>query len=72
MNKLFHIICHFKIIHKIILNKATEVQSLKRLSHSKIKVNFSGAHIFLNIAIIATGSVADIIAQKSRVINICI
>jgi len=72
INILFNIMCFSKIIHIIIEKRATEVQSLKRLSPSNIKVSLFGAHILLNKATIATGSVAEIIAQNKRVINMLI
>ena len=55
------------IICKIARNKANAVQSLKRLSPSNINANLFGAHTSLKSAITATGSVAEIIAQKSKV-----
>ena len=57
---------HSKIIHKITKNKASAVQSLNKLSHSKIKVSLLGAQIVLNIDKTATGSVADINHQNSK------
>jgi hypothetical protein len=55
------------IIHKTTKNNATAVPSLKRLSHSKSNANLLGAQMLWNIAKTATGSVADIITQKSKV-----
>lgn len=60
------VIVHSNITHNITKNKAREVQSLNKLSHSKIKVNLLGAHIILNSESTATGSVADIRLQKSK------
>jgi hypothetical protein len=54
------------IIHKITVNKAKDVQSLKRLSHSKISDNLLGAPSSLNIDKTATGSVLHIKAPKSK------
>lgn len=55
-----------KIIHNITINKATEVQSLNKLSHSKRIVNLLGAQSDLKIDKTATGSVAEIKVQKSK------
>jgi hypothetical protein len=55
-----------KIIHNITTNKAKEVPSLNKLSHSKIKDNLLGAQSSLNIDNTATGSVLHIKAQKSK------
>lgn len=57
---------HSRIIHKITKNNATAVQSLNKLSHSKIRANLLGAQILLNIDKTATGSVAEIRDQKSN------
>ena len=57
---------HSRTTHKTTKNKATAVQSLNKLSHSKIRANLLGAHILLNIAKTATGSVADIKAQNNK------
>ena len=57
---------HSKIIHSTTKNNATDVQSLKRLSHSNIKASLLGAHIDLKIEITATGSVADIKNQNNK------
>lgn len=61
--------CHspIKAINQSITVKAANaVQSLNRDSHSKIKASLLGAHIDLNRAKTATGSVAEISAQKSK------
>ncbi|MDR2640198.1 MAG: hypothetical protein LBC61_02450 [Candidatus Peribacteria bacterium] len=55
-----------KIIHNTTTNKANEVPSLNKLSHSKIKANLLGAQSSLNIDNTATGSVLQIKAQKSK------
>jgi len=62
------------IIPNITINNATAVPSLKRLSHSNNKANLLGAQRVWKIAKTATGSVADIITQKSNVTKkgICI
>jgi len=57
---------HSKIIHKTTKNKAKAVQSLNKLSHSKIKVSLFGAQTDLKIDKTATGSVAEIKTQKSK------
>lgn len=57
---------HSKIIHKITKNKASAVQSLNKLSPSKIKVSLLGAQIVLKIDKTATGSVAEINHQNNR------
>lgn len=55
------------IISKMIKNNATAVASFIRDSHSKIYVSLFGTQTSLNIAITATGSVAEIIAQNKNV-----
>ena len=57
---------HSNIIHKTTKNNASEVQSLNKLSHSKINVNLLGAHIILKSESTATGSVADIRLQNNK------
>ncbi len=57
---------HSNIIHKTTKNKASEVQSLNKLSHSKINVNLLGAHIILKSESTATGSVSDIWLQNNK------
>lgn len=54
------------IIPKSSIKTANAVQSLKRLSHSNINASLLGAHIDLNNARTATGSVADINIQNSK------
>lgn len=54
------------IIDKTTTNKATAVPSLNKLSPSNIVVSLLGAHNFLKIDKTATGSVAEISAQKSK------
>lgn len=67
LNTVIHVKTSHSIInHNIIKNKAKAVQSLNKLSHSNIKVSLLGAHIDLNIAKTATGSVADISDQNSK------
>ena len=56
----------FSIDSNIIKNTANAVQSLNKLSHSKISANLLGAHTSLNKAKTATGSVAEIKAPKSK------
>lgn len=60
------IIHHSRISHKITKKRATEVQSLKRLSHSNNIVSLLGAQSDLNIDKTATGSVEEIKVQKSK------
>ena len=57
-NILFSITPHCTIIPSIMTNNATDVPSLKRLSHSKINASLLGAPTDLNIDKTATGSVA--------------
>jgi len=57
----------FSRIPSIIRNIAKEVQSLNKLSHSKIKANLLGAQTDLNKERTATGSVADIKAPNNKV-----
>jgi len=66
--KYVHVVTnpHSNITHNITKNSATAVQSLNKLSHSKIRANLLGAQILLNIAKTATGSVADIRAQNNK------
>jgi hypothetical protein len=54
---------------KIAKNKARAVQSLNKLSPSKIRANLLGAPTSLNKDKTATGSVAEIIAPKSKQIS---
>lgn len=60
------ILFHSIAIAKTTKNKAKAVQSLNKLSHSKIRVSLLGAHIDLNNAKTATGSVAEIKAQNNK------
>ena len=62
----FFITHHVAIIPRITRNSATEVPSLKRLSHSNIRASLFGAHTDLNIDNTATGSVALIREAKSK------
>jgi hypothetical protein len=59
-------VVHSKIIHNTTKNKANAVQSLNKLSHSKIRANLLGAQILLNIDNTATGSVAEINVQNNK------
>lgn len=60
------ILHHSRITHNTTKNKATAVQSLKRLSPSKRIVNRLGAPIDLKIDKTATGSVAEIKTQNNK------
>jgi len=60
------IVVHSKITQSITKNKARDVPSLNKLSHSNISANLLGAQILLNIDNTATGSVADISAQNNK------
>jgi hypothetical protein len=56
----------FSKIVKIIKNTAKEVQSLNKLSPSKINESLLGAHTDLNKDNTATGSVAEIKAPNNK------
>jgi hypothetical protein len=60
--------CHPLITSIIIRNNATAVPSLNKLSPSNNKLSLFGVHKSLNRASTATGSVAEIIIPKSKVI----
>lgn len=55
-----------KIIHKITVNRAIAIQSLNKLSPSKIVVSLRGIQTDLKIDNTATGSVAEISEPKSK------
>jgi hypothetical protein len=57
---------HSNIKAKITKNKATEVPSLKRLSHSNKIVSLLGAQSDLKIERTATGSVDEISIQNNK------
>lgn len=55
-----------KITQRITRKRATAVPSLKRLSPSNMSASLLGAHIDLNIARTATGSVAEISEPNNK------
>ena len=57
---------HCTIIPSMMTNNATDVPSLKRLSHSKINASLLGAPTDLNIDKTATGSVALISEANNK------
>lgn len=63
---LFSMTHHCTIIPSMMTNNATDVPSLKRLSHSKINASLLGAPTDLNIDKTATGSVALISEANNK------